>query len=358
VPGEKHSLVVSKPKRETVLFRSFSNLKVLSNFYAAPLTYDGQTFPTAEHAYQYRKAVFHKQWGTASLIKSASSPRDAKFIAKRIIQIPTWHEYKPEFMSDILMAKSRQCPEFRKALIGTGEKHLLHNIETDSYWGCGEDLHGTNMLGVLLEDLRQTLKFQLPPPCPSNNVRNCTPPAPRLSDKPKAVQQPKETLKPNNIMVIGNSNARGMAQRICALNLDATSVVYPGGRLRRITSRMRHIKTKHDPDFVVLMAGDIETTERLSADTICKDMTDLVTETKRTFPLSRIIVSGVTSKGSSIRQHKIAELNRYLEEMQADDRLVSFVDNRNARLYDNIHLTPGSKDHLSRKIAGLVRRFF
>jgi ribA/ribD-fused uncharacterized protein len=137
VPGEKLSLVVSKPTRETVLFRSFSNLKVLSNFYAAPLTYDGQTFPTAEHAYQYRKAVFHKQWGTASLIKSASSPRDAKFIAKRIIQIPTWHECKPEFMSDILMAKSRQCPEFSKALIGTGEKHLLHNIETDSYWGCG-----------------------------------------------------------------------------------------------------------------------------------------------------------------------------------------------------------------------------
>jgi hypothetical protein len=149
-----------------------------------------------------------------------------------------------------------------------------------------------------------------------------------------------------------------MSLKLKERDIDATSVVYPGGTLQLIASRVKHIRPRHDPDFIVIMAGDIEARNGMPATAICNDMKALIQEAKRVFPLSHIITSGIAPTGSAYRRNNIQELNLFLQEMQADDRLVTYLDNKQARLRDQIHLTSGSKDHISKRIAGFVKRFF
>jgi ribA/ribD-fused uncharacterized protein len=139
---------------ETALFRSDGNLSVLSNFYSTKLRYRGTSFTSAEHAYQHSMALFHSRPDVAYRILTAHTPAQAKRFSKVIKQCEQWHEAKPAIMSEILLAKANQCLAFKEKLLETDNKKLIHNIDTDSYWGCGRDLQGTNMMGKLLEELR------------------------------------------------------------------------------------------------------------------------------------------------------------------------------------------------------------
>lgn len=294
----------------------------MSNFYASPLHLEGHLFKSAEHAYQHKKAVFHRQWGLATQIKSAKDAGYAKRLAKGIVETSTWQNSKIEIMRNILTAKAKQSHVFVKTLRLTSEKRLLHNVETDSFWGCGEDLRGSNNLGVLLEEIRRNLKFQLPP-----NKQNPT-------NRPKTQAKQTTTIPPsdrsNRVIVIGNSNARGMATQLRQRGLDATGVVYPGCSMSLITSRVPHTKPSQDPDHVVLMAGDIEAANGQSTEQICADLDNLVAQAKKSFPLSRILVSGLASTGNTKRQQSIKDFNMYVEEMQTDDRLVTYLNNEKA----------------------------
>ena len=253
-------------------------------------------------------------------------------------------------MRNILTAKAKQSHVFVKTLRQTSEKRLLHNVETDSFWGCGEDLRGSNNLGVLLEEIRRNLKFHLPP-----NEQNAT-------NRPQTQAKQTTTIPPsdrsNRVIVIGNSNARGMATQLRQRGLDATGVVYPGCSMSLITSRVPHTKPSRDPDHVVLMAGDIEAANGQPTEQICADLDNLVAQAKKSFPLSRILVSGLASTGNTKRQQSIKDFNMYVEEMQTDDRLVTYLNNEKARLRDNIHLSNSSKDHLCNRITAFVKRFF
>ncbi|XP_052105053.1 uncharacterized protein LOC127738033 [Mytilus californianus] len=57
---------------------------VLSNFYPCILTFQGLTFSSSEHLYQYRKAVEHSDFHLAHLIRSASTAKDCKVLSKHV----------------------------------------------------------------------------------------------------------------------------------------------------------------------------------------------------------------------------------------------------------------------------------
>ena len=143
------------------LFRSNGNLPTLSNFYSTKLIYKGILFKSAEHAYQHHMAMYHSRPDIARKILRSPSAVQAKNISHSVTKCKQWHEAKSNIMADILKVKAEQCPAFRKTLIATKSNRLIHNIDTDSFWGCGPDLCGTNMLGVLLEELRTELCFKL-----------------------------------------------------------------------------------------------------------------------------------------------------------------------------------------------------
>ena len=253
-------------EREMALFRSDGHLSVLSNFHYFTFRYNGINYISTEQAYQHRMAQFHKCNDTAHRIMKARTSAHAKKLAKSVTKSDHWHECKTEIMTDILMAKANQCAHFKSALLQTGNKRLIHNIDTDSFWGCGPDLKGVNMMGVLLEELRNTLRVKTIT-APKESQRPQPKPNPAVPSKPQTVPQtrtmtnnvknnarktpvqPKRQNPPpsHSVLVIGNSNARQMSNLLAQQGVNAESYCYPGGPLHYITSRIRLTVGNADP---------------------------------------------------------------------------------------------------------------
>jgi len=353
-------------RSEMLLFRWSGRFQIFSNFHSSRLRLKNVSFPTAEHAYQYEKACFHARKDIASRILRCHTPFQAKRAAKDIHQCQAWHECKADVMAKILSEKAKQCQVFRKALVNTGNKRLVHNTETDSFWGCGEDFKGTNMLGRLLEDLRQTLRFALPTPCASR--RNPTP-APSVAPlqgqhhhvlhrppvRPRGSTAPSQRPK---VLVLGNSNARGVAQGLIDRGVDSCGYTLPGGTISHVTSRVRHIKPAHQVDHILLMVGDIEAADGLPSEAICARYEHLIKETRRSFPWSRIILSGLPQTGNNHRQTVLREVNSYLESVACEERLVEYVCNARAKLRDRIHLSKSSVERLCFNVSSLAKKVF
>lgn len=140
----------------------------LSNSFPLSLTYKGNTFLSAEHAYQYEKASFLDDFKRAEEILAATTTTNAKAIGKRVSGIHKgtrkhdhWVGRKRFAMEDILWAKMEQCVEFRDALLATGTRRLTFN-EQSEYWGTtfvqrGRTEEGQNIFAFLLFRIRSTL---------------------------------------------------------------------------------------------------------------------------------------------------------------------------------------------------------
>lgn len=168
---------------ETIyFFDQKSDYFLFSNFAETPFVVADMKFPTNEHFYHYSK---YKSTCPefAKLILSADTPYKSKLLAQQktnyfryewqevlinqIIQfkkehniqdkIPMyekWEEIKIEVMYEGLKYKYDQSEQFRNLLNSTKGKYLVENSPYDSFWGCGTDKKGSNMLGKLLVILR------------------------------------------------------------------------------------------------------------------------------------------------------------------------------------------------------------
>lgn len=364
------SIVQRKPLKhckdaneEMLLFRASGRFQVLSNFYPCNLRMFGEQFSSAEHAYQYRKATFHNRRDIAVRVLRARTAYKAKADVKCLTQSEAWHECKTDIMKNILEEKAKQCPVFRRALLNTGSKRLIHNTETDSFWGCGEDFKGGNALGCLLQDLRLSLAYELPKPNvtqqKATQLQKLPPPTVvkvPIADKAPAIARAPSAASPR-VLVLGNSNSRGIAQGLLDRGIDSCGFTMPGGTISHITSRVKYVKSQQTPDFVLLMAGDIEAADGLPAEKICARVEHLVKETRQQFPWSRVILSGLPQAGDNSRQNTLRKVNAFLETIAIDDRLVEYIDNSRARLRDNIHLSNVSKEKLCFNVSCIVKKF-
>lgn len=125
----------------------------LSNFYPSSLWIGGVRYPTAEHAIQAHKSTDASVHDT---IRSAKTPWEAKRLGRCVALRGDWDAVKDDLMMKVLRAKFDN-PFLRAALLGTAPKRLVHgNTWNDRYWGVCRG-SGSNMLGVLLEKLRDEL---------------------------------------------------------------------------------------------------------------------------------------------------------------------------------------------------------
>ena len=127
----------------------------LNNFSAHTVELWGKRFPTAEHAYQWRK-FGENQPDIAARILEAGSPEAAQQIAhKHNNLVPKgWHEKKVAVMEDVLRAKLTQHEDVRGVLKRSGKRQIVENSPLDDFWGCGPKSSGKNMMGVLWMKLR------------------------------------------------------------------------------------------------------------------------------------------------------------------------------------------------------------
>lgn len=119
----------------------------LSNFYPV-----GNT--SVEHLYQAEKANSPQD---RSRILEASTPGEAKKLARSISLRPDWEQVKVSIMLELLRWKFRQEP-FRFRLLSTGSAYLEEgNWWKDYFWGVCDGI-GENMLGKLLMQIREELR--------------------------------------------------------------------------------------------------------------------------------------------------------------------------------------------------------
>lgn len=155
-----------------------------SNFYRSPITIDGVSYPTTEHYYQAQKfagsdaSADAKEY--AELIRIQTTPMKAKVLAvqkigggypwRTLLNTPIqeyldrgvqmrsdWEEIKDDVMRRAVYAKFSQHPKLLEILKQTRQHMLIERSPTDSYWGCGRDGTGKNMLGRILVETRTML---------------------------------------------------------------------------------------------------------------------------------------------------------------------------------------------------------
>ena len=150
-------------------FRADSN--PLSNFFKCRIDFQGQTFNSSEHIYQYTKCSFLNRSDLADRIISSDSPREAKTLACILNcdrGMANWDKIKIDAMSKILRAKWNCSGRFRQTLMSTARLTIAEATQ-DTYWGVGvasnlaqytnpSKFLGQNKLGKCLMSLRDTIE--------------------------------------------------------------------------------------------------------------------------------------------------------------------------------------------------------
>lgn len=147
---------------ETQVFFYEQDFYVLSNFSSFEVTFNGEDYKTAEHAYHCQK-FFVAAAGYHDIrkdIREARSAHDAFKIAQqhKHLQRVDWDEVKVNVMCEILREKVKQHEYVMRKLLATGDRELIEDSWRDSFWGWGEDRQGLNMLGKCWMRVRDDLR--------------------------------------------------------------------------------------------------------------------------------------------------------------------------------------------------------
>lgn len=167
------------PKRQMMQFHSKSALlksgplpqdalRRLSNFSEDPVEYDGNTYPTVEHAYQAQKYLCSNKPELAKLFYDGSlkTALDAKSaggksgMKKRGAELDKdcWNKpnHADSIMHSLIMSKIEKNPEIRNILniASTNDIRFVHFSRSDMYWGAhlnddGTIKRGENKLGII-----------------------------------------------------------------------------------------------------------------------------------------------------------------------------------------------------------------
>ena len=106
-----------KPHKSVVAFQGYKD--PLSNFFPVKdgIKVFGITAPTAEHAYQYSKAIQSGHDVIAKNILEAKTGKIAKDEASFLPFNPNWASMKEQVMKQVLTAKVKSCSQFKDSLI-------------------------------------------------------------------------------------------------------------------------------------------------------------------------------------------------------------------------------------------------
>ena len=131
----------------------------LDNFSAHTVSIWNITFPTVEHAFQWKKFSVSSPEIAAEVL-AASSPHAVKIISDANKQkVPeAWYGERIAVMELLLEAKAAQHEDVREALHRTGDRNIIENSPVDDYWGIGPNQDGENMLGKLWMRVREQFK--------------------------------------------------------------------------------------------------------------------------------------------------------------------------------------------------------
>jgi ribA/ribD-fused uncharacterized protein len=128
-----------------------------SNLFRREIEFEGERFPTSEHAYQAGKA---RKPEVRAWLMAAPSPALLAMAAHGLYYwdvTPGWSRTKFDRMRNVLRAKFTQHEDLKELLLSTGSARLVESATVDNpanrLWGEVNGA-GQNMLGVLLMEIR------------------------------------------------------------------------------------------------------------------------------------------------------------------------------------------------------------
>ena len=142
---------------------------VLSNFYPCELDIFGIKHKSAEHAFQYIKAVRCGDLDSANSIKDADDALSALQLGKKVKSNDQWESTKVTVMEEILENKCVQVPVFRDKLCTSKQSTTFVEATYNNEWGSGLNRDGTcntkpdhwpgkNKLGVLMKKIAKKIR--------------------------------------------------------------------------------------------------------------------------------------------------------------------------------------------------------
>jgi len=126
----------------------------LSNFQMCAILFEGQRYPSVEHAYHAAKTD-DQSWRFLLL---RGSPGEAKRIGRRLPLRHNWEGMKIGVMRQLVTYKFTEHEALRRQLLATGDALLVEgNTHGDRFWGQVNGV-GENWLGRILVDVRAGLR--------------------------------------------------------------------------------------------------------------------------------------------------------------------------------------------------------
>lgn len=126
----------------------------LSNFYPAPVEYEGIVYQNNEAAFQSAKITDYETRLKFANLDPSSAKRKGRSVQLR----HDWEQIKYEVMYEIVKAKFSQNEDLKQRLLATGDEHLEEgNTWGDRIWGTVNG-KGQNHLGKILMRVRNELK--------------------------------------------------------------------------------------------------------------------------------------------------------------------------------------------------------
>ena len=125
----------------------------LSNFFSAPVTFDGITYLNNESAFQAQKTLDMNERRAFAELPPNLSKRKGRHVTLR----SDWEDVKFDLMYQICLAKFTQNKDLGRKLVATGNEELVEgNTWNDRVWGVCNGT-GENNLGKILMRIRSEL---------------------------------------------------------------------------------------------------------------------------------------------------------------------------------------------------------
>lgn len=132
--------------------------RFLSNFWDAPVMFDGMLFQNNEAAFQAAKCLDKTDREPFTTME----PVKAKRAGRRVKLRPDWEDVKLGIMKTIVRDKFTRNPDLGARLLATGDMQLVEaNTWRDRFWGVDQTTgKGQNHLGLILMEVRDELRNQ------------------------------------------------------------------------------------------------------------------------------------------------------------------------------------------------------
>lgn len=134
----------------------------LASYSPYPFELDGMEWPSVEH---YAQAMAFDSPAMMAKIRDTPHPDLARKAARRAFwkKRRDWKKRRRVVMTRGVYIKCRTHPEAARALLDTGDRHIVENSLYDHFWGCGRDQRGDNHYGRVLMDVRDKLRQEADP---------------------------------------------------------------------------------------------------------------------------------------------------------------------------------------------------